>query len=95
MKQRLLILTDWFYPGYKAGGIITSVYDLAMLLRDEYSIFIMTSDRDLGDSQPYGESRRTNGQAWTISTSTTQVRNHWDSEILFGRSGRTISTSST
>jgi len=54
MKQRLLILTDWFYPGFKAGGIITSVHDLAMLLRDEYSIFIMTSDRDLGDSQPYG-----------------------------------------
>lgn len=52
-KQRLLILTDWFYPGFKAGGIITSCYDLAMLLKDEYSIFIMTSDRDLGDSQPY------------------------------------------
>jgi len=52
-KQRLLILTDWFYPGFKAGGIITSIYDLAMLLKDEYSIFIITSDRDLGDSRPY------------------------------------------
>jgi glycosyltransferase involved in cell wall biosynthesis len=53
MKKTILIMVDWFFPGYKAGGPITACYNLAMLLRDNYRICIFTSDRDLKDSHPY------------------------------------------
>jgi len=53
MRQKILITTDWFYPGYKAGGIITTCYNLVRLLEAHYSIYILTTDRDLGDEQPY------------------------------------------
>ncbi|MBO9564570.1 MAG: glycosyltransferase [Niastella sp.] len=52
-QKRLLIMTDWFCPGYKAGGMISSCYNLAMLLKDEFSIYILTTDRDLGNERPY------------------------------------------
>jgi glycosyltransferase involved in cell wall biosynthesis len=52
-QKRLLIMTDWFCPGFKAGGMISSCYNLAMLLKDEYSIYILTTDRDLGNERPY------------------------------------------
>ena len=55
IRNRLLIMTDWFCPGFKAGGSITSCYNLAMLLKDEYIVYILTSDRDLGDRVPYNK----------------------------------------
>jgi glycosyltransferase involved in cell wall biosynthesis len=51
--KKILILTDWFYPGFKAGGLISTCYNLSMLLREEYDIHILTTDRDLGDQEPY------------------------------------------
>ena len=53
MQKKLLIMTDWFYPGFKGGGIITSCYNLTMLLKKDYLIYILTSDRDLGDQVAY------------------------------------------
>jgi glycosyltransferase involved in cell wall biosynthesis len=53
MRQSILITTDWFSPGYKAGGIIRTCYNLVRLLEDHYSIYILTTDRDLGDQKPY------------------------------------------
>lgn len=52
-KPRLLICTDWFSPGFKAGGPIKSCVELALALQDEREIFVLTSDRDLGDTAPY------------------------------------------
>lgn len=51
--KNLLILTDWYAPGFKAGGPITSIVNLAKLLKAHYTIFIVTGDRDLGDENPY------------------------------------------
>ncbi len=48
-----MISVDWFTPGYKAGGIITAMANLVHVLKEEYAIFILTSDRDLTDSKPY------------------------------------------
>ncbi|MDP4151528.1 MAG: glycosyltransferase family 4 protein, partial [Bacteroidota bacterium] len=53
MNKTILIMVDWFYPGYKAGGPITACYNLAMLLKDNYRVCIFTSDRDLNDNHPY------------------------------------------
>ena len=53
--SKLLILTDWFAPGYKAGGPIRSTLNLATLLQQDYQVRILTTDRDYGDEQAYPE----------------------------------------
>jgi glycosyltransferase involved in cell wall biosynthesis len=52
-KRKLLLLTDWFYPGYKAGGPIQSCHNLILLLRDCFDIHVVCSDRDLNETEPY------------------------------------------
>lgn len=51
--KKLMIFVDWFLPGYKAGGQIRSCANLAFALKDEMEIYVVTTDRDLGDQQPY------------------------------------------
>ncbi|MCB0752068.1 MAG: glycosyltransferase, partial [Ignavibacteriae bacterium] len=51
--KKLLIFSDWYLPGYKAGGPITSIYNLTSLLYNTFEIYIVTSDRDLGDLHAY------------------------------------------
>lgn len=52
-KPRLLILTQWFVPGYRAGGPIRSTANLVAELADHFDISVVTSDRDLGMVAPY------------------------------------------
>ncbi|MGB4773107.1 MAG: glycosyltransferase [Chitinophagaceae bacterium] len=52
-KKRLVVFIDWFYPAYKAGGPVQSVFNLIQVLKDDYEIFVITGDRDLGDEQPF------------------------------------------
>lgn len=52
-KNRILVLIDWYDPGFKAGGQIQSIKNLVRTLEDEYQFYILTSDRDLGDKEPY------------------------------------------
>jgi glycosyltransferase involved in cell wall biosynthesis len=52
-KPKLLLFTDWYLPGFKAGGPIQSCKNLVGLLKDTYQIFILTSDRDLCEPAPY------------------------------------------
>ena len=47
------MFTDWFEPGFKAGGPIRSRVNFARNMKAEYRIFIFTGDRDLHDVQPY------------------------------------------
>lgn len=42
-----------YLPGFKAGGPIRSVANLVETLSDEFDFYIVTSDRDLGDSDAY------------------------------------------
>lgn len=53
MKKKLLILADYFFPGYKAGGPIQSLQNFCYLLKEEYSISVITRDTDLGEEQPF------------------------------------------
>lgn len=47
----LLITTDWYLPGYKAGGPIQSVANLVGILKDVFQVGVLCSDRDyLSDS---------------------------------------------
>lgn len=52
-KQSILILTDWFFPGFRAGGPIQSCVNLVRALEKEYNIYILTSSKDFGASKPY------------------------------------------
>lgn len=52
-NPKLLLLADWFAPGFRAGGPITSCVNLCKGLSRDFSIFVLTGDRDLGDSSPY------------------------------------------
>lgn len=46
-KPKVLIFIDWFYPAFKAGGPIKSVFNLVENLRQEYEFTIITSAYDL------------------------------------------------
>ena len=52
-KKNILILTDWYEPGYKAGGPIQSCRNFVAAMHDLYQISVLTSDRDIGDKNPY------------------------------------------
>lgn len=45
-KPKILILVDWFWPGYKAGGPIQSVMNLVAWLGEEVEFSILTSNKD-------------------------------------------------
>lgn len=51
--NKILLLTDWFYPGFKAGGPIRSCLNLVELIGSDYAVHILCGDRDLGDDKPY------------------------------------------
>ncbi|MFN0200628.1 MAG: glycosyltransferase [Bacteroidia bacterium] len=53
MKKRILILTDWFLPGYKAGGPIQSLANFTHSFSDNYEISIVTTNLDLNETSPY------------------------------------------
>jgi glycosyltransferase involved in cell wall biosynthesis len=50
-RMKIAVLCDWYLPGYKAGGPIQSVANLVARLDHEFHV--ITSDRDLGESEPY------------------------------------------
>lgn len=52
-KPSVLVLSDWYYPGYKAGGPLRTLANLIEALGDEFHFQILTRDRDLGDRQTY------------------------------------------
>ncbi|HXC04553.1 MAG TPA: glycosyltransferase family 4 protein [Bacteroidia bacterium] len=52
-KPVILLFIDWFLPGYKAGGPISSCAHLIEQLRDEFDFRIVTRDTDYTESIPY------------------------------------------
>ncbi|HEX9513727.1 MAG TPA: glycosyltransferase family 4 protein [Puia sp.] len=53
MKKKILVLVDWFAPGYKAGGPIQSCVNFAFTMKNEFAIHVLTTDTDHGELQPY------------------------------------------
>jgi glycosyltransferase involved in cell wall biosynthesis len=54
-KKKILLLTDWYEPGYKAGGPIQSSRNFVHAMHGQYEISVLTSDTDLGELKPYAE----------------------------------------
>jgi glycosyltransferase involved in cell wall biosynthesis len=53
MKPKLLLFSDWFFPGFKAGGPIKSVTNLSIALQNDFEVFVFTSNTDLNEIKPY------------------------------------------
>jgi len=52
-KKKILLFSDWFYPGFMAGGPIQSSYNLIHHLKDYYDFSVITRDTDYTDTIPY------------------------------------------
>lgn len=52
-KQKVFVIVDYYLPGYKAGGTIRSVANLVDSLGDQFDFWILTRDRDAGDTVAY------------------------------------------
>lgn len=52
-KNTILILCDWFLPGYLAGGPIQSIATLTQQLGNDIDFKIITTDRDFKSNKPY------------------------------------------
>ena len=52
-KNTILILCDWFLPGYLAGGPIQSIATLTQQLGNDIDFRIITTDRDFKSNKPY------------------------------------------
>ncbi|MCW3109754.1 MAG: hypothetical protein JWQ09_4260 [Segetibacter sp.] len=50
-----MILYDWFYPGFRAGGPIQSLTNLTEALIPEFEIYVVTGAFDLNADVPYGD----------------------------------------
>jgi len=70
-RKRILLFTDWYEPGYKAGGPIQSVRNIVGTLEEEYEFFILCSDRDLGDKEPY---KNIEVNEWIKKSATVNIR---------------------
>ena len=51
--KTILIFTDWYIPGSKAGGPIQSVYNLATMLSKHFIVKVVCRDRDLHSIEPF------------------------------------------
>lgn len=54
-KNKILIFTDYYLPGFKAGGPILSISNIVENLSHEFEFFIVTKDRDITDKNPYSK----------------------------------------
>lgn len=49
--MKILVFTDWFYPGSQAGGPIQSLISLMKFSSDQF--YVVTRDTDLNSTTPY------------------------------------------
>jgi glycosyltransferase involved in cell wall biosynthesis len=55
MRIKVLVLTGYYLPGYKSGGILRNVVNTIEYLREYCEFWVLTRDRDFGDEYPYEE----------------------------------------
>lgn len=51
--KKIMILCGYYYPGYKGGGPIQACMNIVDNLSEYFEFYVVTSDRDLGDTAPY------------------------------------------
>lgn len=53
IKTKILVPSPFYLPGYKAGGALRTVTNMVDHLNNDFDFWIITRDRDLGDTLPY------------------------------------------
>lgn len=48
-----MVFTDWYLPGYKAGGPIRSVSNFTARFQHDFEIYVVTSNRDFNEKDHY------------------------------------------
>lgn len=61
-NKKILTFVSYYHPGYKAGGPIRTISNLVENLGREVTFYIVSRDRDLGDTKPYFDNTTT--QSW-------------------------------
>jgi glycosyltransferase involved in cell wall biosynthesis len=51
MKPRILLLYPYYWPHYKAGGPVQSMFNMVSVLKQHADFYLVSRDRDLGDSK--------------------------------------------
>ncbi len=54
-KRKILVIIGHYLPGYKDGGPVRSIKNMIDRLGKEYEFYVLTTDRDAGDSKPYDQ----------------------------------------
>ena len=52
-KPQILVLIDWYYPGYKAGGPVRSCYNMIQQLKGDFEFKVITRNTEYGENKPY------------------------------------------
>lgn len=52
-KPIILVFSNYYLPGCKSGGPVRAIFNLVEHLYHDFDFYIVTSDRDTGDEQPY------------------------------------------
>lgn len=52
-KLKVLTFVSYYLPGYKSGGSTRTIANLVHHLSDEFEFWVVTRDRDLGDSEAF------------------------------------------
>ncbi|MGE8353669.1 MAG: glycosyltransferase family 4 protein [Pseudomonas protegens] len=53
MKTKVLTFSGYYLPGYKGGGPVRTIENMVTQLEEDIEFWIVTRDRDLGDTSPY------------------------------------------
>ncbi len=54
-KPKILTFVSYYLPGYKAGGPLRTIANMVEHLSDDFEFWIVTRDRDLGDTELYAD----------------------------------------
>ncbi|MFC1818725.1 glycosyltransferase [Thermodesulfobacteriota bacterium] len=54
-KIKILTFVGYYLPGYKSGGPLRTIVNMVEQLSNDIEFWIVTSDRDLGDSSTYDD----------------------------------------
>lgn len=61
-QNRIIILCDYYLPGYKGGGPIRTLANMVDQLGDEFIFHVVTRNNDLGDAEAYS---RIGADSWS------------------------------
>lgn len=70
LKKKIFLLYPYYWPHYKAGGPVQSLYNLCAFFKSDFSFYLVSLDRDMDGSEPSSE---VHGDAWNTGPHGEQV----------------------